>query len=519
MHYTKFRTNKVIYTMLTKSELNDCTMRLETNPEKSANEISKLLSLKYKLWVEKGRSLSNSNQDAPVFEMIGKIITITNPKFKNWKIIPKKSGKEGGFVLESPDGKIRYYAKHTRNINQDYICSKLVAHLGVKMPEPILLTDCGVPILLTYDLNREYKNSKDKTKKNQYSTFEDIFPHISIEKDFYFNRVEKLNKSPNEEIQKKINEEWEQLLQLSEKLKEDKKARVSLAKIFLLATLLGMNDFGTHGGNIGIMETTVDNEKLIKFGLVDFSIINTNLRNINTARAYGNAMCDFRNKKTCFPGLQEEINKGAVLSKQSINLTLQIHKLEDTLSELNKNDEKTEEIETLETQLSEMYILRNQLNQQSKLVEAEFIQKAQALYLQQLKQEESIFQAVEFHTESINPALRYLYDQVLTEDDFKKALDELTNPKKRVITQTTSNQLILKQARFDSDKQRQTVFEVLEEAEKDLNQTFNENDNISELQDFINTYKDNFDYFSKTKLGQKKTVSPTIGRKPPTFTR
>jgi hypothetical protein len=189
--------------------------------------------------------------------LMGHLIVEEQPEFKGWQAVTKDQGKEHGFILVSPDKKLKLYAKYTKAVYQEYFAAKVLSHLSLKMAEPLLILKGGVPFLLTRDLSREYqKNNQVKSK-----TFQTMAHLIKQPTMYSFTNNKKDSK-----------EDLESTQQFLKKFSEDPTMRLSFAKTLLAGLVFGLDDLGCHGGNIGLITTkTLGKPNRYKIGIVDFS--------------------------------------------------------------------------------------------------------------------------------------------------------------------------------------------------------------------------------------------------------
>lgn len=186
--------------------------------------------------------------------------------FYGYTIHLKRLGKEPGFILTSKDGKHKLYVKHTDNMQAELFASKALSHLGIKTPEASLFRDeYDNEFYVTKDLSRQYsKGEHAPLKIKEFSTLEFMLDQTAPE--VAFNMRRKGAPSP-EEQQKSVEAFIAEFTCTPE-------SRVSFAKLLIVSMALGITDFGTHGGNIGVIRTKkLGQEKsYIKFGIVDFAV-------------------------------------------------------------------------------------------------------------------------------------------------------------------------------------------------------------------------------------------------------
>lgn len=186
--------------------------------------------------------------------LFGKLLVEENPRFKGYTVQAKKEGNDAGFTLISPDGQKRFFAKSTKNMVPEFFCARMVAALGVKMPESFLLNldEFGNILIFTRDMSRRYEKA-GQLKTKQFRTLHDIF-----------------EKMPFVAFRGQHGNETEQKI-LGDFLKNgfaEKKSRVSFAKMVIAGFACGWWELGQHGGNVGLIETTVETANGSSNGIV-----------------------------------------------------------------------------------------------------------------------------------------------------------------------------------------------------------------------------------------------------------
>jgi hypothetical protein len=197
-------------------------------------------------------------------EVLGKIHTEDRSSpFYGYRVSPKKLGKEPGFILVSKDGKDKVYAKYTKEMMTELFASKVLSHLGIKMPEAFLISDeYKNRFYLTKNVAREYsKEEGGQLKTKEFSTLQYALDQTAPEVAFNMRRMG----APSlDEQEKSVNAFLEEFTHTPQ-------SRISFAKLLIAAATLGLLDFGIHGGNVGVIRSQKPGkEPYHKFTIIDF---------------------------------------------------------------------------------------------------------------------------------------------------------------------------------------------------------------------------------------------------------
>ena len=183
------------------------------------------------------------------------------PEYNSWHLLPKNGGKDIGFILESPDAKQRLYVKATNNMFRELLVANMLNQLGIKMAESSLFfNEEGNYFFVTKSLTRQYRKSAG-IKHKLFRPFCEAFPYdpgTETKVKYDFEKAEDHGLRDNF-----IND----VLSHSPDL-----TRISFAKLLIVGEALGLNDLGGHGGNVGPIVTTYNNQTKVKIGIVDYGV-------------------------------------------------------------------------------------------------------------------------------------------------------------------------------------------------------------------------------------------------------